>query len=159
MRRAVFDAPQYRKRYPLRVGEDLIIILIALKNGWRFGYLNNVHTIYHVHAENTSTPQGGQASIDKQLRSCQEQMSAYEQVQQELPMTPAERRAAARMLAHTYFWSIGYTLLWQSGRGKEALEMFYKGLSWWPWDLRCWKTYLLALARTCVLRQSPRPSL
>ena len=65
-----------------------------------------------------------------------------------MKLTPAQVRAVRRRLADCYFWVLGYALLWQHGRRRDALAMFRRGLAQTPRDLRLWKTYLLALART-----------
>src|SRR5262249_51753512 len=44
MRRSVLNDPLFRKRYTVRIGEDLIIVLLALLHGCQFGYLDRVHT-------------------------------------------------------------------------------------------------------------------
>jgi hypothetical protein len=38
-----------------------------------------------------------------------------------------------------------------NGNRAEALKNFRKGLALWPWDWRCWKTYILSLVRFVAL--------
>jgi hypothetical protein len=63
-------------------------------------------------------------------------------------LTPVEKRAVNKRLRETYFWHLGYALLWQHGRSHEALGMFRQGLALCPWNVGYWKTYLLAALRT-----------
>ena len=77
-------------------------------------------------------------------------MRGYEELAAEVPLVPAQRRALRRRLSQTYFWVLGYTLLWQHGRRDEALAMYRRALRLWPWDWRCWKTYLAASTRRLV---------
>ena len=125
----------------MRIGEDFVLALFALKSGCRFGYFDTVHTIYTVHCANSSAA-SIDTSLEKQLAVNQEFAAALEEVGAEGLLTPSEMRALRWSLAQTYFWKLGYSLLWQHGRQAEALNMFRQGLDLWPWSLSCWKTYL-----------------
>src|SRR5262249_28303948 len=61
IRKTVFADPLFRKRYQIRIGEDLILVLLALLTGCAFGYFDQIHTIYRVHQDNISTPVGSNA--------------------------------------------------------------------------------------------------
>lgn len=132
---------------PYHVGEDQVFVVLALKAGFRFAYYDNVHVLYHVHGDNVSaTPANG--SVDKQVRGLQALTRCWEEVPARVRLTRAERRTLNRRLSREYFWSIGYALLWSNGRHREALEMFRRGLRYWPWNPWYWKTYLLARLRS-----------
>jgi len=127
--------------------EDQLFAIRILTGGRRMAYIDNVHLVYHVHAENSS----GSAldtSVDKHLRVYQALARGYEELRGQARLTPAQSRALNRRLSQEYFWHLGYALLWRNGRRQEALRMFRRGLWLWPWNLGYWKTYLVALAKS-----------
>jgi glycosyltransferase involved in cell wall biosynthesis len=142
--------------------EDQLMVVRALAAGCRLAYYDDVHVIYRVHQENSSASAQGLA-LEKRLALLLDQARGYEELAREVALPRAERRAVDRRLAEEYFWTLGYAVLWQNGRRHEALEMFRKGLTLWPWSLRCWKTYCLAQLRAFVSRNrkswpdTPRP--
>lgn len=149
-RRRVFDSlrlPAYA------VGEDQMFVILALKAGFRIGYIDRVHVEYFVHNNNLSAV-GTAGSVQKRMQALTTLARAYEELEDRVALSVAERRALRRRLSNDYFWTIGYSLLWQNSRRQEALAMFRKALRLWPWDLRFWKTYLLARAKGLI---SPQP--
>jgi len=126
--------------------EDQLFAIRAALAGHRFGYIDAAHVIYRVHDANSSAS-GLNMAVPKRLTISLELARGYESLLEDNPMSEAERRAVRRRLNREYFWHAGFVLMWQQGRRREALEMFQRGLRIWPWDVRCWKTYLLALAR------------
>jgi glycosyltransferase involved in cell wall biosynthesis len=143
MRREVF---RHLRLPPFRIGEDQVFTVLALKAGYRLGYLEDVHVLYRVHEDNISGA-CNVGTLDRRVQSLETLACGLASLRDQVPLTPAERRALRRRLSQIYFWSLGYALLWQHGRRGEALAMFRRGIRQWPWDLRYWKTYLLALAR------------
>jgi glycosyltransferase involved in cell wall biosynthesis len=144
LRREVFDAEPFRRPHPLRVGEEVPMVLFAAKAGWRFGYLSAVHTVYRVHSQNLSAPAATGDETAKQLRVLREQAASAELVLRELPLTSAERQAIRRYLSRQYFWRIGYSVLLQNGRHAEAFQEFRRALRLRPWHLPFWKAYAAA---------------
>jgi glycosyltransferase involved in cell wall biosynthesis len=147
IRRHVFGDRRFCTRYR-NEAEDQLIVIRALAAGHRFAYLDNVHVIYQVHGDNSSGS-ALQASLDKRLQLIRAMIQGYEDLRGELPLSAAERLALARRLGQDWFWSLGYNLLWQSGNRQEGLAAFRRGLRIFPWDLRCWKTYILSWFRSC----------
>jgi glycosyltransferase involved in cell wall biosynthesis len=140
IRRRVFE----RLRFPpFRVGEDQVLAILALKAGYRFAYFDRVSVIYHVHEENTSAS-SMKASLEKRLRGVQTLAQAYASLAREASLTPEERLLLRRRLSRDWFWNIGYSLLWQHGRRREALKVLWKGLRLWPTNWRYWKVYLVS---------------
>jgi glycosyltransferase involved in cell wall biosynthesis len=131
--------------------EDQLLVIKALLNRHRFAFIDNVHVIYRVHAENSSAA-AKQRSLDKQIKIHRLLLAGWERLPEEVALRRCERRALQRRLSQLYFWHLGYALLWQNERPTEALTMFWRGLQYWPWSLHCWKTYLLCLMRTKVAR-------
>jgi len=132
---------------PYRVGEDQAFVVLAMKEGYRLGYLDDVHLEYHVHDGNLSaTTLSG--AVDKKVDGFRELIRAFEELPTRVVLNGDERRALRKRLSRDYFWHLGYGLLWQHGRRQEALETYRRAIRLWPWSLACWKTYLLAALRT-----------
>jgi glycosyltransferase involved in cell wall biosynthesis len=152
IRTDVFRSPPFQVRRSIRIGEDIVFALIALAQGCRFGYFNNVHTIYNVHDDNISAA-APSIAVEKNLNVCRAMAQGLESVRDSLMLSRAECTTLNRRISEIYFWRLGYTLLWQNGRCQEALKCYRHGLKLWPWDLACWKTYGLAWLRMVVGRQ------
>jgi hypothetical protein len=131
----------------MRIGEDVAMIMMAVKTRCQFAYFDAVHTIYRVHDQHTSAA-GNAAGIAKRLANELSMAEGWEEVGRDLGLTRGEWRSVNRALCESYFWRVGYALLWQNGRRREALAMFRRGLHLKPWSLRLWKTYLAATVRT-----------
>jgi glycosyltransferase involved in cell wall biosynthesis len=136
-RRRVFASLRFP---PFNVGEDRLLVLLGLKTGYRFAYLDNVHVIYHVHDENSSSTNSNGA-LNKHLESSHSLINGYLWLRDRVNFTYRESRALNRVLAREYFWNLGYRLL-MSKRRAEALEMFRAGLRLWPTNMFFWKTFL-----------------
>jgi glycosyltransferase involved in cell wall biosynthesis len=147
MRRWVVE----RSRFPedLRVGEDQILVISALAAGQSLAYYVDPQVIYYLHDENlsnTSTVRSAERAIAK----LQPLIEALNRLASELPLNRRERRALQKRLGQEYFWHLGYNGYRRTGRHKEALDMYRRGLSAWPWRPSAWKTYLLARLRVAL---------
>ena len=80
----------------------------------------------------------------------------FEALRHQFEWSPLERRELARRIATDYFWHIGYAVLWNGGRRREALDAYRQGLRAWPWSLSRWKTYCLARLRVAAARAGAR---
>lgn len=147
MLRRVFEKLRFHTTFR-NEAEDCVFVVRALKAGFRVGYLNNIHFIYYVHGANSSA--SSNESVEKHLRVIEGLVQGWEELRKQVQLTPTETRALNVRLSQEYFWSLGYSLLWSNGRQREALQMYRRGLKLCPWNLRYWKTYLLALVRTMV---------
>jgi hypothetical protein len=126
--------------------EDQLFALRSLHRGFKMAYIDAVHVIYKLHPLNSSaTGTGG--NLERQTRVLRLVSEGYERMLGDELWQPAERRAIRRRLLQEYFWKLGYATLWNIGRTEEAFQMFRKGLRHWPWDWRCWKTYVVSLAK------------
>jgi glycosyltransferase involved in cell wall biosynthesis len=154
IRRGVFDTYRFQTRFR-NEAEDQMAVIAALAAGRRFAYFDAVHVEYRVHGGNSSAAATSQ-DLAKRLAVVEAESRGYE----ELPgrgvrLSRLDRRALRRRLLNQYFWTIGYSLLWQAGRRRDALAMFHRGLAHWPWSLACWKTYALARARLVLGDHQP----
>jgi glycosyltransferase involved in cell wall biosynthesis len=145
LRRRVFEQRRFDTSFR-NEAEDQLIVIRALSDGHRLAYYDNVHVIYRVHGHNSSAA-ANDLAVEQRLALYQAQVQGYEKLFQQFPLSQGERRAVAQRLGSDLFWIIGYALLWEQGRQAEALQMFRRGLAYWPWDWRCWKTYLGAAVR------------
>jgi hypothetical protein len=153
IRRRLFENFRFTAHYR-NEAEDQLAVIWALVSGYHFAYFDDVHVIYHVHTANSSA--SGVGAWQKQFRVIELETRGYEELQGRIQLTPAEQSALKRRLIEQYFWQLGYAFLWQNGQREQALEMFRRGLQLCPWNLRYWKTYLLAWIRLAVrLRWSP----
>jgi len=148
IRRSVFERERFHTSFR-NEAEDQLFVIRAIKQGFRIGYLDDVHVQYQIHEANSSASATGQ-SVDRELAVYRPLVRGFEELAREFAWSPAERRELHRRLSHDCFWHIGYAILWKAGRRAEALEAFRAGLRFWPWSPSCWKTYLLARLRTAV---------
>jgi glycosyltransferase involved in cell wall biosynthesis len=154
MRRSVFDGVRFEAA-SRNEAEDQLFVIRSLKRGHRLAYLDAIHVQYHVHDANSSAPDAAQ-SVDRQLRVYRPLVRGFETLQRECEWTTLERRELSRRIATDYFWHIGYAVLWNGGRRREALQAYRRGLLAWPWSLACWKTYCLAWLRVASARFGAR---
>ena len=148
LRKTIHDQFRFSTRYR-NEAEDRLMVLRALTEGYRFAYLDNVHVVYYIHDANSSSAASG-GSVDRNVKLAEALIRGYEDLRKEIRLTESESRALDRKLADAYFWHLGYALLWSDGQRLAALHAFRRGISYWPWHMSFWKTYLLALVRNRV---------
>ena len=145
IRSNVFQGYRFRADYR-NEGADQVSVIRSLSNGFTFGYLKECHGIYAVHGSNASAGCKG-APLEKYLRLRRALIRGFEELRTEEPLNQDEQRAIDRRIANEYFWDIGYNLFWARGERWQAVQQFAKGIGYWPWDLRMWKTFLTATGR------------
>lgn len=126
------------------MADDQLFTIEALKSGIRIAYLDQVHLIYRVHEDNVSGASGDTEKLERVMRQV---IADFEDLRTRVHLTPNEDRSFRQRLLQEYFWKLGYSTLWRSGQRTEALQMFRRGLRYWPWSWKCWKTYFLAAFR------------
>lgn len=146
MRQRVFDDFRFDSRK--RNGGDRMLVLRSLKRGIRFGYLPDIQVLYTIHDSNSSAVGIGKSNVEKQKFVLSQIVSSYQEMLNQNDWTRAERRSLRRKLGGLTFWHLGYGCSLESGQTQEALKYFREGLSHWPWDWRCWKSYLLCKLRS-----------
>lgn len=140
-RRSVFDQlliPDFR------IGEDRLFILKALKLGVKTAFFDKVTVVYQVHDDNSSDTKADSTDYEKRIRSMNRLMDSYEATFSEIDLSNIEKQALNKRLSEDYFWKLGFSLQWQSGRYAEALLSYKKALSLRPFYWKFWKTYCLA---------------
>lgn len=146
IRRTVFDAMRFEAE-SRNEAEDQLVVIRYLVSGRRLAFLNDVHVIYRIHDANSSGS-AKHGHIERRLLIQRVLLEQFERLAREIPLSSRERRALRHRLAREHFWLLGYALLWESGRRHEALKSFRRGIHYAPWNLKFWKTYVAALART-----------
>ncbi|WPL17680.1 GalNAc(5)-diNAcBac-PP-undecaprenol beta-1,3-glucosyltransferase [Thiorhodovibrio winogradskyi] len=145
LRARVFD--NYRFDYLERnEAEDQLFVIRMLLAGKSIGYLDNVHVNYCLHDANSSAA-GGSQGLDRQERVLRLMIAGYEKLLREKPLPQQVRKALRKRVAADCFWQLGYATLWQSGQRTEARAMYRRGLGYWPWDWRYWKTYFVSFVK------------
>jgi glycosyltransferase involved in cell wall biosynthesis len=146
IRRSVFD--QLRFRADARnEAEDQVFVIRALAAGFRFGYFDNIHHVYHVHSANSSAS-ARDIAPEKQARIYEDLIRGFEELPQLVKLTPRQFQALKHKLAHEYFWHLGCATYWRSGRRQDALRAYRHAIRLTPLRLTFWKSYLLAQLRT-----------
>lgn len=145
IRREVFERLRFQAQ-PRNEAEDQLLVIRAIAEGFRIGYIDNVHHVYHVHEQNSSGS-ALQISSQKQAMIYRELIRGYEELPRTVQLSVEQRRALDRKLAREYFWHLGYATYWQSGRRAEAMAAFRQALRFDPFRFEYWKTYLLARLR------------
>lgn len=148
IRRRVFDKVTLEEALR-NEAEDQTFAIRALAAGFRLAYFDAVHVRYHVHAGNSSAAGMG-SSLEKHTRVYELLVKGYERLNDEIVLPPDTRRALRRRIASEIFWHIGYMGYWAAGHRRQALAAYRRALRVWPWDVRQWKTFLLAAVRTAV---------
>jgi glycosyltransferase involved in cell wall biosynthesis len=140
LRREIFDGVRFEAE-SRNEAEDQLFVISSLRRGFRLAYIDAVHVEYRIHDAN-SCAAGSANNEERQRRVLQLLVRGYERLLSETDWQSYEHRAIRRRLMQDYFWKIGYATLWMRGQRAEALQMFRRGLHYWPWDWRCWRTYL-----------------
>ena len=149
IRTVVFDRRRFNAKS--KVVDDQMFVIRVLAEGVHFGYFLDPHVIYRMHDDNSSASASGMSAA-RHLAIFQETIEGLEELRAALSLTAREKRAFDRRLGDEYFWHVGYAGLWQAGRREEALAMYRRGLSLWPWQVAAWKTYVGALLKVRVAR-------
>jgi glycosyltransferase involved in cell wall biosynthesis len=149
IRRRMFDAQRIEEN--VRVGEDQLYVMRALMRGARLAYFQEPLVVYRVHNDHTSAADRPMSSA-KHVEVHRTLAENLERLLTESSLTARERRALRKRVATEYFWHVGYLGHWQAGQRTQAVDMFRRGLAWWPWDAAAIKTYLLARLRLAVQR-------
>lgn len=145
IRRRLFEGYRFEAR-SRNEAEDQLIVIEALARGHRFAYLDQVHVLYRVHGGNSSAT-GRSEDVHKAERIHRTLIEGFERLAARGLLRGSARRALARRIADEYFWHLGYSTLWMHNRRSEALACFRRGMAWYPWDWRYWKTFAGACVR------------
>jgi glycosyltransferase involved in cell wall biosynthesis len=145
IRRRVFETLRFQTGFR-NESEDQIFVIRALAAGFRFAYLEDIHLLYSVHAQNSSASARG-LQLRKHISLLEDLVRGYEDLGERLRLTPPERRALGRRLGGEYFWCLGYSVLLRNGLIRQAMEAMRRGISKDRFNIKFWKTYFLTMLR------------
>jgi glycosyltransferase involved in cell wall biosynthesis len=130
-----------------RIGEDRLFIAMALKKGFRFAFIDDIHVYYIVHSNNISDTNVSEENLSKRISVMKQLIESYEKTPNYISnLTKSEIKALKCKLADDVFWKLGYSLQWQNGLREDAIKSFKKGLKLAPYKFTFWKSFLKALA-------------
>ncbi|MDO6566331.1 glycosyltransferase family A protein [Alteromonas sp. 1_MG-2023] len=133
---------------PFRIGEDRLLILMAIKNGFNLFFKDKVTVIYNVHDGNTSDTATGDDRFERRIKSMEQLLSSYEATKDYILLNSAETDALNKRLAEDYFWKLGYSLFWESGNKKKARMCYRKALKFSDYrDFKMLKSYVLSFLK------------
>lgn len=124
-----------------RVGEDQTFSFVALKEGFRLAYFDQVHFVYRTHADGISAGPGVRPL--NRARASMELARAFESLLARDDLSGTERRVLTKRVCNEYFWNAGYPLQ-NAGMFKDARMCFRKGLRMAPLRLGMWKSYAVS---------------
>ena len=146
IRKRVFENYRFSASYR-NEGADQLSVIRSLKEGFKLGYLDQIHGTYAIHGNNASAGAKG-ASQEKYLRLRRALIRGFEEIREQHNFTPLELAAFRRRIANEHFWNIGYNLYQKQGELKEAQDSYLAGLRRWPTNIQMWKTFLSSKLRT-----------
>ncbi|WP_371195024.1 glycosyltransferase [Glaciecola sp. SC05] len=128
-----------------RVGEDRLFIIMALKSGFKMGFIDAIHVRYHVHDENISDTNKNEPNYSKRIESLKRLIHAKQELPKLVRLNPSELRVFKEQLSKEVFWELGYSLYQASGDYKNALNCYLKGIALGPSDFSYYKTLIISL--------------
>lgn len=141
----VFKDYRFRSDYR-NEGADQVSVIRSLKQGYKFGYLEDVHGIYCIHGNNASAGCKG-AAAEKYIRLRTALVRGFEEVREEEKLEGEHSKAIDQRIAKELFWDLGYNVFWMGGDKKSAIKNFWAGIKRNPFSLPMWKTFILSLIR------------
>ncbi len=137
-RREVFD----RCRFPdARIGEDYALAVRYLATGQRQGYLDNVHVLYRIHDEQTSTAAGDRIALEKRIARQQAYAAVIGEMLKLPELKPEHRRKLRERYADEIFWKLGYHLQWCHGYTAQAMKSMRRAVLASAGNVRLWRSY------------------
>lgn len=138
-RREVFD----RCRFPdARIGEDYALAVHYLALGQLQGYIDDIHVLYRVHDDQTSTAAGDRIALEKRIAKQQAYAAVIRQLFDLPALKPEHKRALQDRYTQELFWKLGYHLQWTHGYAKQALASMRQALALDPMNWRLRRSYL-----------------
>ncbi|WP_061486241.1 MULTISPECIES: glycosyltransferase [Gammaproteobacteria] len=135
-----FD-PSFRTAY------DQFFAVKCVLKGFQFGFVREIHQIYHVHNTNISLVNGGDA--DKRLKSSMTHIKGYRTL---LPFcNEQESEEVRKKLAFQYAWVKAVAEM-EKGNYGEAFRSNLKAISYDWKNLQYWKTMLLTPLKRVLKR-------
>lgn len=136
-----------------RIGEDRLFILISIKAGFTFAYIDNVHVLYNVHDSNTSDTANDDDRYDKRINSMFKLLECTEATSNYVKLNKVEKKELNQQIADDYFWKLGYSLQWPDKQYKQAFASFARAIKLAPLNPKYWKTFFASLVKYAYMRR------
>jgi tetratricopeptide (TPR) repeat protein len=130
-----------------RVGEDRLFIVMALKSGFKMGFIDAIHVRYHVHDENISDTNKSEANFDKRIQALERLIHAKQQLPELVALNSAELKVYKQQLSKELFWELGYSLYQESGDYQNAFRCYITAMKLWPYNLQFYRTFIVSLIK------------
>ncbi|MFC3121996.1 glycosyltransferase family 2 protein [Agaribacter flavus] len=126
-----------------RVGEDRLFIVMALKQEFRFGFIDDIHVIYRVHDRNISDTDAKNTNFDKRIQSMLRLLEAKKALPNLVRLNTEEYSIYKKQLSEEIVWELGYALYQNSGQYNLALKSYVSGIKLYPRQLKYYKTMII----------------
>lgn len=136
IRASVFESIQFDPSY--RTTYDRFFAIKCLLRGFKFGYVNRCHQIYHIHDSHISLVTGGAAL--KREKSAQTLIRGYKELFAEINSTQ-EKQALKKTLASKYIWGLSVALQDQK-KYFQATQACLSALRLKPTTLAYWRQFV-----------------
>lgn len=137
IRAGVFEQCRLNPLY--RIGEDQILVIEALKFGYRFAFLKSVHVIYRMHQDNLSSANIVKC-FEERLEIYLNFIEAISSLRQQLNLK--ELFFLHQRISSIYFWNIAYRL-YEFGDLRRSNFYLRRALSYFPLSFSYWKYFFL----------------
>ena len=145
IRRSVFSNRRFESE-SRNEAEDQLVVIQAVLSGFKFGYLDDVHVQYAVHDSNSSAA-GGQHNLQRQERVIRSMILGFENLVRDARLPARSRKLLRKRIGEDWFWKLGYSTLAAKGDFASAITAYKRGLFYWPWNWRQWKTMIVMQSR------------
>ena len=145
------------RRFPdARIGEDLAIAVSLLASGAKCAYLDNVHVLYRVHGQQTSTAAGDSIALHKRIEAQQNYTKVIGDMMGISGLSEQHQQAVRDRYINELFWKLGYHLLWNQGKAAQGLKAMRQALAVAPGNFKLWRSCVIAHGKY-ILGQTPKP--
>ena len=133
----IFSECRLNPKY--RIGEDQILVVEALKAGFKFAFLKDVYVLYRIHENNISCANLAK-NFDDRVKTYIHFIEAISSLEPILSLR--ERFYLFQRISSIYFWNI-FRGFYELGAYDLASVFLGKALKYQPWVPTYWKYFFL----------------
>ncbi|WP_020408723.1 hypothetical protein [Hahella ganghwensis] len=141
MRKKIFSSLRFDPSY--RTAYDQFFAVRVVLAGFKFGYVEEIQQIYHIHDSHISLVAGGDA--EKRERSARTHIKGYGSLAPYV-RTKRELNALNSRLADEWAWMLSISLRDQKRHGQEC-KALWRAVELQPVNVLFWKSFLLSAVR------------
>jgi glycosyltransferase involved in cell wall biosynthesis len=142
IRRELFESMNFLE---FRIAEDYCLTVRAAMAGFTLAIMEKVTVNFVVHDQHTTI--GKNKSISTIIMIYSELIQVFNFLSKIDGMSLRQKMYLRMAVGRVYFWDIAYNSLWSKSERRKSLVYQIKGLSIWPFSVKCWKTFFI-----CILR-------